>query len=348
MFILFFMRFIDPIDQPKAVFVYFSGLGWSVIKSFCFLIFLGIALAVVPTWINGKYNGMFISGPYATNILLTVSSSLIASAILTVTLSRAEAKQRKQDSDAMLANLREGAETIISDLRLSSVDSLVQELAGHRTIFEEVNAHIFRKDYVRTDYRARIRLDWLEEGGQGKRYLKKESEITYTVKNVSSTRTTVFPFCFIEEDESGCNFKECPSVEHITYHFENASKIVLESNDLESVLTRDSPKGFPRVSFSRDLKIPAGQSVRCSVKFNTVVDAKGSYPIVSLASTTDMIIDVDDHPGDLVIEAQLFHPYIDKLQVITNAPHAKCWRVYGILPGQGIQLNWRKATPATE
>jgi hypothetical protein len=336
-----------PVDPPKEIFVYLSRLGWGVIKSFCLLFFLGIALAVAPTWIS-KYHDMFKSGSYETNILLAVSSSLIASAILTVTLSRAEAKQRKQDSDEMLASLRKDAEATISELRLSSVDSLVKELAGDKTIFEEVNAHIFRKDYVRTDYRARIRLAWLGGDDQDQNHLKKESEITYTVKNISSTRATVFPFSFIEEDDSACNFKGYPSVECISYHFEGASRIVLENEDLESVLTRDSPKGFPRVSFSRNLKIPAGKSVRCGIKFITVVDAKGSHPIVSLSSTTDMIIDIDDHPGNLVVEAQLFHPVVDKLKVITNAPHAKCWRVYGILPGQGIQLSWRKATQSGE
>lgn len=319
---------------------YASKLGWSVIRSCFWLIILGIVFAIIPTAINTRDKNRFISGSYETNIFLTISSSLLASAILTATLSIAETRQRKQDSDDMLSNLKESAEDIIRQIRSSSADTLLEELVGDRAIFEEINTHIIRKDCIRSSYRMRMRLSWLKKDNPEKKYLLKKSEINYTVKNTSPNRTVLFPIRVVEEPEVDSLHSKATRILSIQYQVEGESKVILNGEKLNSRVERNSSHLPPRLSFMENVAIPPLGNVACRIMAVTIVDSKLSYPIISLVSTREMIVDIDDHPEELSIDAQLFHPSFDKMVTLTRAPHAKCWRIDGLLPGQGIQISW--------
>jgi hypothetical protein len=320
---------------------YASKLGRSVIKSCFWLIILGIVFAVIPTLINTKDKNKFASGSYETNIFLTISSSLFASAILTATLSIAETRQRKRDSDEMLSKLNNSAEEMIRQIRNSSADTLLEELVGDRTIFDEINTHIIRKDCIRSSYRLRMRLCWLKKDNSSKKYLLKKSELTYSVKNTSSNRTVEYPIKVVEEPEGNSLHAKATRFLSVQYQVEGESEIVLKGKALSAKVERSAP-GLPlRLVFLQNVGIPPQGKVTCCVKAVTVVDSSLSYPIISLTSTREMIVDIDDHPDELNIEAQLFHPSMDKLETLTRAPHAKCWRIVGLLPGQGVQISWR-------
>lgn len=320
---------------------YASKLGWSVIRSCFWLIVLGVFFAIVPTAINTKDKGKFISGSYETNIFLTISSSLLASAILTATLSIAETRQRKQDSDEMLANLKDSADDIIRQIRNSSADTLIEELVGDRTIFDEINTHIIRKDCIRSSYKMRMRLSWLKKENPDKKYLLKKSEINYTVKNTSPNRPVLFPIRVVEEPEVDSLHSKVTRFLSIQYQVDGENQVVLKGKDLDSKVERNPDDLPPRLGFLQNVTIPPLGNVTCRIKAVTIVDSKLSYPIISLVSTKEMIVDIDDHPEELSIDAQLFHPSFDKMVTQTRAPHAKCWRVDGLLPGQGIQISWR-------
>ena len=331
------INFIFPKNSPLF---YWTKLGESILKALGWFLCLAILFAIAPGLINKYKQNYFKPNSYETNIFLTISSSLLASAVLTATLSLAETKQRKKDAEVMLFDIKEESNRIIQNIRNTSTDVLLEELVGDKIIFDEISNLLIRQNFIRTNLNLKINLSWLKKNNNDKKFLLKKASLSYIIKNTSTSKNVNYNIKFIEELELDHEFPNSTKILSIYYQLDNQEPVILKGENLKENIIEEC-KSFPLLSFSKDVEIIPGGELRCCIKTVSIVESKLSYPFISNVCSKRIEIEIEEHPDDLAIQALLFHPQHDKLQTITNARHNKRWEVKGILPGQGVQINWK-------
>ena len=335
---------ISPFPSREPMF-YISKLGGSLIKSLFWLILLAVFFAFAPRTINDisktntfkKYINIqyepFKNQSYETDIFLAISSGLFASVVLTGTLSIAETNQRKKDFEDILSQFQEKAEKFILETKELSTDAVIQELVGDKILFDEINNLVIRKDFIRTKYFIKLDLKWHD---QNKEYLLKEANMSSTIKNFSN-KEVEYKILVIEELELEDEFPGSTKILSVEYTI-NGESIKLQDDSLK--IDKENTE-FPLIKFSENVKIPPKSSLLYKVKTESVIEAKQAYPIISLVNTSELEIEIIDHPEDLSIKSRLLHPDHKKLKLLTDARCHKRWKVTGILPGQGVQIRWK-------
>jgi hypothetical protein len=72
------------------------------------------------------------------------------------------------------------------------------------------------------------------------------------------------------------------------------------------------------------------------------MDCKYKYNIVSVLNSTGIEVNIIDHPEDLEVSAYPIHPSFEKWKIYPNGRCHKRWKIAtGILPGQGVQIEWK-------
>lgn len=324
----------NPSSNP---FFEIGKLGKAVIVSTTTLVIIGILFAILPPKINSFKPDWFQSGSYETNIFLTISSSLLASGFLTITLTLVDIKQRREDINRAIKEIESYTQISIKRIQDTTTDNLLEELVGDKVVFEEISNHVIRQDFIRSNYVIKINFQWHEQDKHGYNYLKKIMIMKYMINNVSN-QTAKYPLTVIEEKENDDIFPRSTKINRIRYQIEGENEQILEGENLQNNPSNNLQQ---YVEFRKILDIPPKASVECEILTESIVDSKLKYPIISLYNSKDLEIDIVDHPESLHFEIRAFHPNHQKLKTETNARCCKRWKIIGILPGQGVQIEWK-------
>lgn len=321
-------------------FFYFSKLGKSVVKAIVWLSLFSAIFVIAPGIINKIKPDYFKTNSYETNIFLTISSSLLASTVLTATLSLAETKQRKEDTQTILQEMKDESNRVIENIRNTNTDAILEELVGNKVIFNEISNLIIRQNTIRTDLKIKMNLSWLKKNNDNQKFLLKRVRTSYVIENISSVNLANFEITHSEELKLDDIFPDSTNFLCVEYQIDNQNKVSLKGKTLKPKIVK-KPHGYSLLNFSENVLIPPKQKLNVYIYIASIVESKMSYPIFSNVCSTNVEIEIEEHPDNLAIEVISFHPKKEDLKTITNARHTKRWEINGVLPGQGIIINWK-------
>lgn len=252
------------------------------------------------------------------SLLSDLGIGLLAAGIITGTLEPVSRKRLQLD---------------IAEIKQAHFESVLKGLMPE-PIFHEVQAHIIRKPFLRTNFSVNLELSWVDETRE---YLYKSQTVSYNVENVSRTLER-YELRVYEERINEDRFPGATSIREIR---------VQSSDDLEpNVYIADSlDKFIEKTDQLVEARIPVmlepGQRVRIVTQVKSVHFSRDVYPY-NLTNPTILLDFTLAHPNDLLVQALPLHPSKHAFITEVRAPTLKRWRIEaGFLPFQGIQISWR-------
>lgn len=313
-------------------------LGYGIFITVSIFIILGGGFVSIPKLIKWDITS------WQSTVCFNLGAAFFSSAILTCTLDLASQSQRKKD-----------LQNAIKKIQDASIDDVLEELVGNQKIFNEIRNYVIRRDFLRKNWIIKLRLEWY---GEEKKYLKKEMEYNYEIHNISS-KIIDYSIVAMEEKECEDQYPNTTKFNNFWYQIKSNISSVAEYSindkkqefpeDKISDYVKEESRLFNTLKLENKVKIPPYSRLLCGWKSESIVDCQLRYPLISLINSTSLEIDITEHPDDLDIDFRPLHPNLDSAEEKANDTHTKRWIINaGILPGQGIQIEWKPKNSAPQ
>lgn len=278
------------------------------------MIVVGLVLALAHSVASGLFK--FELHEWVGTGLSHLGAGLIAAGILSIVLDRAE-RQRHQ---------REMAE-----LRDAHSEAILKELMPD-PIFKEVQAHIIRQPFLRSNFQASIELTRMDHSRD---YLRKIQTCRYDVQNVSRTLER-YELRASEERMHDSKFPGSTAILSIATRSGNLLANY-EGGSLEPYLQL-TPEYVRAII---PLSVRPQETVSVIATVASVMYHRDVYSLLANKPTLGMDCIVA-HPKDIVVRGVPLHPSQSAFETEVDTPSFKRWKIHAaLLPFQGIELSWQ-------
>jgi hypothetical protein len=278
-------------------------------------ILVGIFLISLPLLTHPLY---FRIPSWFLAVMTNLGIGLIAAGIITGTLERISRMRLQYD---------------IAEVKQAHLESLLEGLIPV-PIFEEIDAHIIRKPFLRKDFRWSFEFTWKDES---RKSLRRSAVTQYEVRNVSRI-PAIYEIVTIEERTREDQNGEFAYIKEVQIECEDAERSsILSKADLTSYIKERDQYIEMRIP----LELQPNQGARVRLSIENIFPDRDVYYCCAAISTIYAELTVA-HPDDLGVEAMPMHPSENKFKKEVDTPTLKRWRMEAaILPFQGIELSWR-------
>lgn len=278
---------------------------------------------------------------------INVSVALIAAGLVTVTVERSSKKQREGQYQNLLktveAEIRDKLEAIerktlsnIEELTTASQDYMISSLIYHENIFNQVKNHILRQDIILKKYQVRVSLEWYDIPDiREKQKLLEKVHIEYSICNISSIVKYYNVRNYVPNDSNFSVFM--PHI--IKYTVDGVDNL---KGDLVIDLQQQRQEEKQNIGFEQEIEIQPNSEALVVIEFNTARDANGHEMFVSPHIAENMELQVTNHPKELELSCEPYHPGDSIDQPSEGNVVNLTWRInHGLLPYQGFNLFWK-------
>jgi hypothetical protein len=256
--------------------------------------------------------------PELINLLSDLGIGLLTAGVITGTLEPISRRRMQRD---------------IKEIKRTHFESLLKGFMPE-PIFNEVQAHIIRQPFLRTNFHVTRELGWEDETRE---YLKNSLTFSYDVENVSRTLEN-YELYVGQERVNEDKFPGTTRIQMIRLQSSrDLQSIVYSGDDLEKFMEKTDQFISARIP----VMLEPGQKVNVVARMSSMLESRDVYTFLVVTPTMKLDLTVA-HPKDLSIQAIPNHPSIHAFKTEVDAPTLKRWRIdAGLLPYQGIQLSWR-------
>jgi hypothetical protein len=284
----------------------FVGVGEGLLG----LIFIAIAALALP---------LKISMPqWLLGVLSDLGVGLVAAGIITGTVEPISRRRLQHD---------------VEEIRQAHFESLLKGFMPER-IFYEVQEHIIRQPFMRTNLHGTFEISWADETRE---YLSKSVIIGYDVENVSRTLETYELRADVERVNED-RFPGSTSIQEVRVQPSGDLKpIVYNGDNLERFIERTDQL----VKAIIPIALEPSQKARVVIRWRNIRASRDVDTFLASKPSIGMDLTIA-HPNDLSVQAVPLHPSQHVLVAEVSTPTLKRWRIEaGLLPYQGVQLSWR-------
>lgn len=273
-------------------------------------VIIGLLLTVIPR--------STASPLWVIDLLSHLGIGVLAAGILTATL---EPISRKRSQRA------------IEEIRAAHFEAILKGFMPE-PIFEEIQNHIIREPFTRTNFRVAVEFSWKGNTGE---YLSKSQTLHYDVQNIAQS-VQEFEINTWEERKNEEKFPNNTAIYYIGVQTTDGSTRIEYNEDnireIEEITDQLIGARFT-------IRLKPAQKAEVLIRMRSVLLSKDIYPFVLSNATVGLDFTVA-HPDNLIVEAIPLHPSRNAFKKEVQERTVKRWRIdAGILPYQGVQVSWR-------
>lgn len=285
---------------------------------------VGVALSLVGVLLKTPdLPWKWLKWPWIGEVLSSLGLGAIAAGVLTLTLEPITRRRHQED-------VREIKEAHIGAVLKSMIPEAVAE---------QIQEHIIRQPFLRSDYHATFYLNWR---GAKRTYLEQRLTVAYRVINISH-RTQVYKVRAFEDRPVHFPAEVQPDTQivQIDVATPGGTKKSYVGETLEPFLRRS----LDRVKAEIEIPLRPGEEVDVKINSTNLVKSEDHYLFTMTGQTTNFHLTVH-HPPELFVNCQCNHASDDALQPFagdfSEIKEIKQWKVAVFLPAQGVLLEWHR------
>ena len=251
------------------------------------------------------------------DLLSDLGVGLLAAGITTATLEPISRRRLQRD---------------VEEIKQAHFESVLKGLMPE-PIFDEVQAHIIRQPFLRTNFHVTLELSWTDETRE---YLCKSQTNSYDVENMSRTLER-YELRVSEERVNEDKFPGSTRIQEIRVQLpvDPMPTVYIDARLDEFVEKTDQ---YVRALIP--VMLEPGQSAKVITRRKTILSGRDVYPYAVNKPTIQLDLTVA-HPEDLAVQAMPMHPSQHAFVNEVNALTLKRWCIEaGLLPFQGIEISW--------
>ncbi|HEU0143399.1 MAG TPA: hypothetical protein VFQ47_01320 [Nitrososphaera sp.] len=279
--------------------------------------FIGLMLTVIPP--------LTVSPLWIIDLLSHVGIGILAAGVLTATLEP-------------ISRMR--LQRAIEEIRTAHFEAILKGFMPE-PIFEEVQNHIIREPFLRSNFRVAVEFSWKDEARE---YLSKSQTVRYDVQNIAQN-VEEFEVNTWEERKNEDKFPNNAAIYYISVQtLDGSTRIEYNENNIHEI--QKVTDQLVEAQFTIHLK--PGQKAEVIIRMRSVLLSKDIYPFVMSNATVGLDFTVA-HPNNLIVEAIPMHPSKSAFRTEVLERTVKRWRIEkGLLPFQGVQVSWQPDTHQPE
>ena len=252
-------------------------------------------------------------------------------------------KQNQQDLDNILDSIEQKIDSKIEALEEAEQNSIIYSQVSDKKIFNEIENHLLRKDFIIRNYEVEIQLRW---SNQYHDFLIERNIVDYSIENISSERLS-YPLRHLITNKEQSH-QHSPKILEYKRNEKNSLQGIIKDNIQKQINEKSS-----EIVIEESVSIEKKSSEKVHIVSEVLRQANYEEPWVLSKIADGFQISVSERPDNLEVDCVPLHP----LSILSPEEQAKyydkpekhgqskqyTWTIKtGILPYQGLLVYWRK------